>query len=283
MKPETSKSFEAYSNSPYSSIKHSSYFHVYDRYFSRFIGQEIIFVEIGVLNGGSLFMWREFFGKHARIIGIELNPEAKKWEKDGFEIYIGSQSDPNFWEAFFSEVGQVDVVLDDGGHTFEQQIVTAECCIPNIKSGGLLVTEDVHTSYMSHFGGPSPNSFVSYAKNKIDGINYRFGDFAATKEFEKDVSSISFAESFVIFEVDRNTCFVSEPTDNGKENEGARDYRFRDWGHMSGFARKPVWKSLSSLPLIGIVMRGIGKMITKRVAKLRHNFAKSRLRKHFRY
>jgi len=148
MKPETSKSFEAYSNSPYSSIKHSSYFHVYDRYFSRFIGQEIIFVEIGVLNGGSLFMWREFFGKHARIIGIELNPEAKKWEKDGFEIYIGSQSDPNFWKAFFSEVGQVDVVLDDGGHTFEQQIVTAECCIPNIKSGGLLVTEDVHTSYI---------------------------------------------------------------------------------------------------------------------------------------
>jgi len=30
-------------------------------------------------------------------------------------------------------------------------------------------------------------------------------------------------------------------------------------------------------------MRGIGKMITKRVPKLRHNFAKSRLRKHFRY
>ena len=36
-------------------------------------------------------MWRDYFGKDARIIGIDLNPEAKKWEKHGFEIFIGNQ------------------------------------------------------------------------------------------------------------------------------------------------------------------------------------------------
>ena len=63
--------------------------------------KKITFVEVGVFGGGSLFMWINFFGKQARIIGIELNPEAKKWEKDGFEIFIGDQSDPDFWTDFW--------------------------------------------------------------------------------------------------------------------------------------------------------------------------------------
>ena len=46
---------------------------------------------------------RDFFGEEARIIGIDLNPSAKKWEKDGFEIFIGSQSDTNFWNNFTNE------------------------------------------------------------------------------------------------------------------------------------------------------------------------------------
>ena len=58
--------------------------------------KKITFVEIGIGNGGSLFMWKKFFGKKARIIGIELNPDAKKLEKFGFEIFIGDQSDPFF-------------------------------------------------------------------------------------------------------------------------------------------------------------------------------------------
>ena len=54
--------------------------------FSKYRNKEITFIEIGVLNGGSLFMWRDYFGPHARIIGIDLNPEIKVG-KDGFEIY----------------------------------------------------------------------------------------------------------------------------------------------------------------------------------------------------
>ena len=57
--------------------------------FDEIVGKEITFVEIGILDGGSLFMWRDFFGNKARIIGVDLNPEAKKWEKEGFEIFIG--------------------------------------------------------------------------------------------------------------------------------------------------------------------------------------------------
>ena len=214
MSIEITKSYRAYKKSPYKSIKHSSYFPVYDHLFCPYIGKEITFVEIGILGGGSLFMWREFFGQNARIIGIDLNPEAKRWEKEGFEIYIGSQSDPKFWEYFKNEVGYIDIVLDDGGHTFEQQIITIENILPNIKDTGLIVVEDTHTSYMREFGGPSSYSFVEYAKNVVDGINYRFGKFSK-KIHEKSVYSVTFLESFVVFNINRELSSIeSHPTNN---------------------------------------------------------------------
>ena len=67
-------SYKAFLNSPYKSMKHSTYFQVYDHLFSNYINSEITFVEIGVLSGGSLFFWQDFFGPDARIIGIDFNP-----------------------------------------------------------------------------------------------------------------------------------------------------------------------------------------------------------------
>ena len=116
---KNTNSYQSFQKSPYKSTKHTTYFDIYDDLLSKYRGGKITFVEIGVLGGGSLFMWRDFFGKEARIIGIDLNPSAKKWEKDGFEIFIGSQSDTNFWNNFTSQVKVIDIVLDDGGHTYE--------------------------------------------------------------------------------------------------------------------------------------------------------------------
>ena len=136
---------ECFYNSPYKSIKHKSYFATYENLFSRFIGKEIVFVEVGVLNGGSLFMWREYFGNQARIVGIDNNPEAMRWKEHGFEIYIGDQSDINFWKSIVSKLGKIDILLDDGGHLDYQQSVTLFENINNIKDNGLIVIEDTHS------------------------------------------------------------------------------------------------------------------------------------------
>ena len=53
----------AFLESPHPSFKHTTYFATYDAIFTKYINKKIIFVEVGVLGGGSLFMWRNFFGK----------------------------------------------------------------------------------------------------------------------------------------------------------------------------------------------------------------------------
>ena len=69
--------FQIYKNLKQVSLKSDTYFHVYEEIFNRYVGKKITFVEIGVLQGGSLHMWREYFGSNARIIGIDLNPKSK--------------------------------------------------------------------------------------------------------------------------------------------------------------------------------------------------------------
>jgi len=195
---------------------------------SQYRNRPITFVEVGILGGGSLFMWRDFFGPEARIIGIDLNPEAKKWEKDGFEIFIGSQSDPKFWSELFLKIGSVDIVLDDGGHTNEQQIVTSACCIPRINDNGMMIVEDVHTSYMKRFGNPSPYSFINYSKNIIDKIFSRSAEIPDLVGALKDyVYSIEFFVSIVCFKINRNKCYTSTFTRNIEVETDFEDF----WAH----------------------------------------------------
>ena len=224
---KTTDIYKSFINSPYKSSKHSTYFDSYEHFFSRYRNQNITFVEIGVLGGGSLFMWRNYFGPEARIIGIELNPNAKKWEEHGFEIYIGSQSDIKFWEKFTKEVGLIDVVLDDGGHTYEQQIITTECLLSSMNDGGIILIEDTHTSYMEGFG-PKSKSFIEYTKMLIDKLNMRFNNFSDYPS-ERRIWSIEVVESMVAFKINRKASSLkSELADNGGIDDLAKDYRYVD-------------------------------------------------------
>jgi len=230
-------SYQSFLKSPYKSIKHTTYFEVYDDLFTKFRNKKIIFVEIGVLNGGSLFMWRNFFGPGATIIGIDLNPEAKKWEKHGFKIFIGDQSDVNFWKKFKKQVGFVDIILDDGGHKYNDQIISTECMIKNIKSNGMIVIEDTHSSYMDGFGNKK-YSFINYIKNKIDKMNYRFHRLNKKKS-ENNFWSLRVYESIVAICVNDNfEKTKSMPISNNGIDSNAEDIRVKKNLHKFNYLSK---------------------------------------------
>ena len=61
--------------------KPQSYFDIYERYFSPFAGREVKILEIGVSHGGSLQMWKHYFGLYSKIVGIDINPVCKQFEE----------------------------------------------------------------------------------------------------------------------------------------------------------------------------------------------------------
>ena len=225
-----SDSFKSFKISKYYTTKHKNYFKIYDHIFKKYIGKKIILVEICVLNGGSLFMWRNFFDGNAEIIGVDLDPNARKWEKHGFKIFIGNQSDPNFWRDFFKKVGNVDVVIDDGGHTNKQQIFTLLETIPNINDDGMLVVEDVHSSYMTKFRNPSKYSFINFSKIIVDQLNLKSKVFSKEKInfLQEKIFSVEFYQSIAVFNIDCNYNFSQEKISNKGICDNAEDLRFNN-------------------------------------------------------
>ena len=209
------KLIDLFNKSENRSLKWKKYFYIYEKLFSQYKGKKITFVEIGILDGGSLELWKKYFGNNSRIIGIDNNPNCKKFENKNCEIYIGSQSDKNFWKNFYNKIGKVDIVLDDGGHTNDQQIISLINSVENINDGGLHIVEDVHSSYQKHYGNPYKYSFINFSKKTIDDINSTFPNI---KNFDfklnKLIYSIEFFESIVAFKINRNLCYENTLLEN---------------------------------------------------------------------
>ncbi len=131
------------------------YFNAYHQHLQKFVGQEVSIVEVGVYSGGSMPMWREYFGSGCQVHGVDIQPECKVYENDHTTIHIGDQADRQFWRRFRQSVPHVDILIDDGGHTPEQQMVTLEEMLPHLRPGGIYICEDIHglgnefTSYVS--------------------------------------------------------------------------------------------------------------------------------------
>jgi hypothetical protein len=223
--------------------KWNHYIEIYDRHFSSFRGKEIVFVEIGVAHGGSLQMWREYFGEKARLIGIDINSECKKFEEGNTEIIIGSQEDSNFLESLKNSLPAIDIFIDDGGHTMKQQILTFKYLYDKVKLGGFYLCEDLHTSYWYEYGGglKSKKSFIEFSKNLIDNVH---GWYLSKRQklkrlnsFTRTIYCLHFYDSILVIEKKQ----IDEPKNivRGKEQ---LSYHYADVGQ-----RKKITTKIKSL------------------------------------
>ena len=122
--------------------KWRQYFDAYERHLAKFVGRAPRLVEIGVYSGGSLGMWRDYFGEGAQVIGVDIEGACRAYEATGIEIVIGDQGSPEFWAAFTRDHRPLDIVIDDGGHEPGQQIATLEALLPHLREGGVYICED---------------------------------------------------------------------------------------------------------------------------------------------
>lgn len=150
------------------------YFPVYHRHLARYRGTSPVVVEFGVQHGGSLQMWRDYFGPGCSVTGADIDPRCACLELgDGITVVTGDQEDREFLRELAGRLGGIDVVIDDGGHSMAQQLATLEGMWPAVRDGGTFLTEDVHTSYRAGYGGGyrRPGTFAERAKDMIDRIN----------------------------------------------------------------------------------------------------------------
>lgn len=181
------------------------YFDIYHRHFARFRGEACTVVEVGVYHGGSLQMWRDYFGPAARIIGVDNNRRLTSLDEPGIEIVIGDQGDRSFLRELARQAGPIDVLIDDGSHLMPHQIATLEELYRAVRPDGVILVEDTHTSYWREHGGGlrNPYTFMEYAKRLVDELNAwhtRDPHSFQPGAFTRSTRSMHFYDSVVVIE-----------------------------------------------------------------------------------
>ena len=203
------------------------YFEYYDRHFSRFRNQKVRILEIGVFLGGSLNMWRSYFGPEAFILGVDIDSSCSQYAGENIKIEIGDQADPSFLEYLKGKYEPFDIIIDDGGHQMAQQITSLKFLFEHLNNGGIYLVEDLHTSYWKEFTGGyrCGRTFIEYAKGLIDELNY--AHIRKAVSFPPDrvghISGLHFYDSMLFIEKRKLDLPVSKMTGDpelirGREN-----------------------------------------------------------------
>lgn len=162
---------------------------------------ELVLMEIGVHMGASLSMWKTFL-PHATIVGVDIAPDAKRFERDGVVIEIGSQYDGDF----LREIGKRHrpyIVIDDGSHIEDHQIYSFEHLFEYVSPGGLYIIEDVpnftpELKSVAYFSDLQKELFLRNGRSDIGSIQTIRGSVIIRKnEKNKTLEDLDAVESLI--------------------------------------------------------------------------------------
>lgn len=173
---------------------------IYDRYLAPLTNRPSIrLLEIGVDRGGSLELWRTVFGPSATIFGIDINPACRKLDGEAGSVRIGSQADPAFLRSVVTEMGGVDIVIDDGSHDSVHLRESFKVLFPLLAQDGLYIAEDLHCSYWRRYHGAyrRQGTFIEFAKDLVDGMHRWYHPHGARYP---EVAAVHFYDSVVVVE-----------------------------------------------------------------------------------
>ena len=190
--------------------KWNHYFDIYNRHLAKFVGRGAHVMEIGVYSGGSLEMWRDYFGSDCTVYGVDLQQACKAYENAHTKIFIGDQADRDFWRSL--DLPALDVLIDDGGHRPEQQIATLEEMLPRLRPGGVYLCEDIH--------GPN-HGFGAYLQGLLRDLNAinpgSAGKPVRPSPLQAAIHSIHFYPYVVVIEKSRSVVSELDAPKHGTE------------------------------------------------------------------
>jgi hypothetical protein len=190
----------------------------YEKYFAPYKDRSIKFLEIGLAMGYSAHMWEHYFSK-AQLHFIESDKKFldiyQSLDSSRSHCYLLDQANENDLLHFINHVGgEFDIILDDGGHQMDQQIISFRMLFPTLKSGGMYIIEDLATSFTatgSYKPESMPGSTVFFLKQLIDEINaftikpaglpYFCADYKRYNDlsyYQKHIESIHFYNCMVV-------------------------------------------------------------------------------------
>ena len=166
------------------------YLRHYEENFRPLQNQPINLIEIGIAEGNSLRMWREFF-PNATIIGVDVRDSARRLASERILVEIGSQAD----QAFIRSVGErhpPTIVIDDASHRAPETMACFEALFPLLLPGGWYVIEDLRMFGPPEDAAVSPHEFFPKAARRMVTGGADAGGIPSADKLAHDVDCMTF-------------------------------------------------------------------------------------------
>ena len=152
-----------------------SYIDAYEELFNPIRNKEMNFLEIGVMYGASMKMWKEYFSK-GNIYGMDIRPHCTKYEEDRIKIFINDATQKQKTEELLNTNYLLfDVIIDDGSHQIQDQLDTLGILYNYLNEGGIYIIEDIQDidtqkQYFEQLGVPIEVIDLRQIKNRYDDV-----------------------------------------------------------------------------------------------------------------
>lgn len=181
----------------------------YPIYLEKFKDKKTSILEIGLepqWGKASLGLWLDLF-PNMYIYGLDIGTADEQSER--YSILQCDQSKISDLKRCKEKINHaVSIIVDDGSHIPEHQLLTFNEYFPILEVGGVYIIEDIETSYWTKgecygyrtkYGKGHEKSIIEIFKEPIDGVNYEFSQSSDGKvKHQKEIESICFHKNCII-------------------------------------------------------------------------------------
>jgi hypothetical protein len=191
------------------SSSHHDYLSFYEIFFAPLREEKITILEVGVYTGASLKTWEDYF-PNATIVGVDITPGCKRFERGRTRIVLADQSNIEELTSLAIEHGPFDLIIEDGSHMCEHQITSLRTLFPFVKPNGIYIVEDLQTNYgsmLSSYQGIATTTCVEYLKRWVD---LRVGDDQVPIEEVEDAFLRTYGREIEFITFYRRACLIKK-------------------------------------------------------------------------
>lgn len=179
-----------------SSLGHD-YCRTYDALLSPMRERPITLMEIGVWEGASIAMWREYFSR-GLIVGVDVDTSRVRGDYiEGTHIRQGDATNDLFLRSVVADFDVFDVIIDDGSHMADQASRTFAALWPYVADGGLYIVEDIHTYFWARANPTGAEAWLFELSRDAIGRGVDRADPQSERKLSS-VASVQFYESLAV-------------------------------------------------------------------------------------
>ena len=171
------------------------YLPFYDSIFGEIRHSRVSLLEIGVLRGASLRMWRDYF-PNGSIYGIDKE-ECYAVDEKRIKCFVGRQGSRRFLREVVEQVASLDIVIDDGSHRGKDSLVSFIELWPHIQPGGWYVVEDALMMFKHRYTPPGTKTVMTY-------LSERYQQFFWQKTDVQEIHLMTFVEKGVLVAIKKS-------------------------------------------------------------------------------